>query len=66
MHKVCFRATILQCKINEYYIFWACVYVCVHVCVCVCVYLCIQHAKRMRYIVIYGLPGSEIFFHIIP
>jgi hypothetical protein len=24
-----------------------------------------QHAKRMRRIVIHGLPGSTIFFHII-
>jgi len=28
--------------------------------------LCIQHALRMHHIVIYGLPGSAIFFHIIP
>jgi len=25
----------------------------------------IQHAMRMRHVFICGLPGSEIFFHII-
>jgi len=25
----------------------------------------IQHAMRMRYIVVSGMPGSTIFFHII-
>jgi len=36
-------------------------------CVCVCVALRIQHAMRMRryYIVIYGLSGSTIYFHIM-
>jgi hypothetical protein len=38
------------------------------VCVFVCVFfvaVCIQHAIRMRHIVIYALLGSAIFFHII-
>jgi len=30
---------------------------------CVSVALVIQHAKRMRH-VMYGFPGSDIFFHI--
>jgi len=32
---------------------------------CVFVALGIPHAMRLRYIVIYGLPFSTIFFHII-
>jgi hypothetical protein len=32
---------------------------------CVSVALVIQYAKRMRHIVIYSLPDSTIFFHII-
>ena len=35
------------------------------VCVCVGVDLGIQHAMRMRHIVICGLPRSTILFHII-
>jgi len=33
--------------------------------VCVCVTLGIQDAMRMRHVVICGLPGSTVFFHII-
>jgi len=32
---------------------------------CVFVALDVQHAKRVSHIVICGLPGSTIFFHII-
>jgi hypothetical protein len=32
---------------------------------CVLVVLVIQHTLRMRNIVIYGLSGSTVFFHII-
>jgi len=39
--------------------------VCVCMCVCVFVALGRQHAVRMRYIVICGLPHSTVFFHII-
>jgi hypothetical protein len=48
-----------QWKSNRYYIFWVCV------CVCVCVALGIQHAMRMRHIVICGLPGCAIYFNNI-
>ena len=34
-------------------------------CVCVCVALGIQHATRMRHIVICVLSSSTLFFHII-
>jgi hypothetical protein len=47
--------------VDKYYIF--CVRVCV--CVCVCVALIIQHAKRMRRIVICGRHGSTILFDIL-
>ena len=33
---------------------------------CMFVALCIQHAMRMRHVVICGLLGSTVFFHIIP
>jgi hypothetical protein len=39
--------------------------VCVCVCVCVCVTLGIQYAMCMRHIVVRGLSGSTVFFHII-
>ena len=32
---------------------------------CASVSLGKQHAMRMRHIVIYGLPGSAVFLHII-
>jgi len=32
----------------------------------VCVALGIQNAMRMRYIIICGLCGSTLFFHIVP
>ena len=45
---------------------WVLHIVSVCVCVCVCLYLSIQHAMRMRRIVICGLPRSTIFcFQII-
>ena len=36
-----------------------------NLCVCVCVALCIQRSMRMRHIVIFGLPRSAEFFHIV-
>ena len=34
-------------------------------CECVFVAVGVQHAMRMRPVVIFGLPGSEIFLHFI-
>ena len=34
-------------------------------CECVFVALSIQHAMSMSRIVIHGLPGSSVFFHVI-
>jgi hypothetical protein len=45
---------LLQWERNEYYTTWVCVFVA----------LGIQHAMRMHYIVICGLPHSTVFFHI--
>ena len=53
MHNVTFRR-VSAAKINEYYTTWVCVFVA----------LGIQHAMRMRHIIICGLPHSTIFFHI--
>ena len=33
-------------------------------CVCVCVALVVQHAMRVRHMVICSLSGNTIFFHI--
>jgi hypothetical protein len=38
---------------------------CVNVCARACAALYIQHAMRMRHIIICGLSGSTAFFHII-
>jgi hypothetical protein len=43
-------------KSNKYYIFW--------VCVCVCLALGAQREMRMRHIVIFGLSGCAVIFHI--
>jgi hypothetical protein len=50
-----FVQSLLLWKNNEYYATWVCVFVA----------LGIQHAMRIRHIVVYGRPCSAIFFHII-
>jgi len=52
----CVRVTLLQWKSNNTSItHYECVFVA----------LLIQHAKRLRHIVICGLSGSTVFYHII-
>ena len=46
---------LFQWKSNEYYTASVCVFVA----------LGIEHAMRMRHIVISGLSGSTVFFHIV-
>ena len=46
---------LLHWKSNKYYVFREYMFLA----------LGIQHAVRMRYIFICGLPGSTIFFHIV-
>jgi len=50
----CVRTTIVAVESKKYYIFW----------VCVCS-LGNHHEMRMRLIVIFGVSGTIIFFHII-
>ena len=50
-----FMQPLLQCKSSKYCVFRECVFVA----------LGSQHAMRMRHIVICGLAGSTIFFHIV-
>ena len=49
-----FVLPLLQLKSNKYYIFWE----------CVCSLMC-PAAMRTHHVVICGLPGSTVFFHII-
>jgi hypothetical protein len=54
-HLSAFAQPLIQWKSNEYYTNWVCVFVA----------LSIQHAMRVRHIVIRGLPRYTIFYHII-
>jgi hypothetical protein len=54
-HSGAFVQPLLQWKSNDYYTTSVCVFVA----------LGIQQARRMRHIIIYGLPRSTILFHII-
>ena len=64
-HWGAFLRPLLQWKRNTYCVFWVRVRVwCVCVCLCVFVALVIQHAIRMRHVVICGLSVSTIFFQL--
>ena len=58
----CVPATIFMVQMQ-----WVLHDLCVCVCVCVCVFVVLvtQHAMRMRRIVLCGLLGCTIYFHII-
>jgi len=59
------RVTIIAEKQYVLDVLCLCVRAWVCMCVRVSVALGIQHAKRVRHIVICGLSGSTVFFHII-